>query len=66
MNRPDTGKKRSNEKLYPLVFLVLIPLAGASAAMEYGLFRGNIATGAFWGAVLGSIFYVSWKFRKRV
>lgn len=65
MNRPDTGKKRGNEKFFPLVFLALIPLTGASAAMEYGLFHGSIATGAFWGAVLGSILYAAWRLRGR-
>ncbi len=57
--------KRSNEKLYSLVFLVLFPLTGGSAAMEYGLFGGNIGTGALWGAVLGCILYVSWNLGKK-
>jgi len=60
-----TGKKRSNEKLYPLVFLILFPLAGGSAAMEYGLFHGNIGVGALWGALLGCVLYASWKLGKK-
>ncbi|MPN48080.1 hypothetical protein SDC9_195684 [bioreactor metagenome] len=53
-----------NQALYPLVFLILMPLAGACAAMEFGLFD-SIPTGAFWGAVLGSICYAAWRLPKR-
>jgi hypothetical protein len=65
MDKPENTKRRSNEKLYPLVFLLLFPLTGGSAAMEYGLFGGNIATGAFWGCVLGSSIYGIWRYRTR-
>jgi hypothetical protein len=57
--------KKNNETLYPLVFLVLFPLAGGSAAMEYGLFGGSIGTGAGWGALLGCVLFVFWKLRAR-
>ena len=58
-------KNKNNEKLYPLVFLVLFPLAGGSAAMEFELFNGNIGIGALWGALLGIVIYVSWKLQKK-
>lgn len=65
MNKPAPDKKKSNQKLYPLVFLILFPLAGGSASMEFGLFGGKIGTGALWGAVLGCVLYASWKLGKR-
>lgn len=65
MGKPENTKRKGNEKLYPLVFLVLFPLTGGSAAMEYGLFGGDIATGAFWGGVLGCLIYGIWRYRTR-
>lgn len=58
-------EKRRNEAYYPVVFLALFPLAGGSAAMELGLLGGDIALGAFWGMVLGTICYGAYILRKK-
>ena len=53
--------KRNNERFYPLVCFVLIPIAGVSSAYEFHLFKGNLTIGLITGLFIGTIFYVFYK-----
>ena len=63
--RENKVKKKTayrNEKYYPLLFFIVLPVIGFSATQEFGVFDGNGGTGTVIGLATGVVFYGIWKY----
>ena len=57
--------KGNNEKYYPLICFVLLPVMGCSSAYEFGFFKGDFTIGLSSGLFIGTIIYIIYKKCKR-
>ena len=57
-NRRD---KRTNEKIYPICFFILLPLIGFFAAYEHNFMDGNTSNGMLVGLLAGAGCYLFYK-----
>lgn len=55
-----------NEKYYPLLFFLVLPLAGFFSASDYGWFNGDQGKGIVFGLTGGVILYAIYKYMKRM